>query len=464
MDGKLYAVVDLETTGGRASRDRIIEVGIVLHDGRQVVQTFETLINPECSIPYGITQLTGITQEMVQDAPRFYEVAKEIVELTEKAVFVAHNVRFDYSFLREEFRRLGYTYTRKTLCTVRLSRKAFPGLPSYSLGNLIKHFDISVADRHRAMADTLATTQLLEMILQQEEGSENINDLVNMGIREALLPKAIDMERIHGLPEECGVYYFHDNYGQVVYVGKSKNIKKRVATHFAKKTHKASLLQKHVADISFELTGSELVALLLESYEIKRLAPPINRAQRQKIFPYFIHYYHDPDGYLVLDVEKQTKKNRKELAILAEYPKLSSAKGHMNAILTKFELCSKFLRLEKSGGPCFRFHLKQCRGACAGHESPEDYNDRVMEAMEYISTVLKENFFLLDQGRTEDEHAIVLVEEGAFQGFGYCQKEDLNGNLDQLRDAIRPFGPNPETKRIIRRFLAGKQKVKQIKF
>jgi DNA polymerase-3 subunit epsilon len=223
-------------------------------------------------------------------------VAKEIVELTEKAVFVAHNVRFDYSFLREEFKRLGYTYTRKTLCTVRLSRKAFPGLPSYSLGNLIKHFNISVADRHRAMADTLATTQILEMILQQEEGKENINELVNMGIREALLPKAIDIERIHGLPEECGVYYFHDTFGQVVYVGKSKNIKKRVATHFAKKTHKASLLQKHVADISFELTGSELVALLLESYEIKRLAPPINRAQRQKIFPYFIHYYHDPDG------------------------------------------------------------------------------------------------------------------------------------------------------------------------
>ena len=154
---KKYAIVDIETTGGSASRHKITEIAIVLHNGNEVLETYETLLNPECPIPYGITQLTGITQEMVQGAPRFFEVAKKIVEMTEGAVFVAHNVRFDYSFIREEFKRLGFTYTRKQLCTVRLARKAFPGLGSYSLGNLIRHFNIQVNDRHRAMADTMAT-------------------------------------------------------------------------------------------------------------------------------------------------------------------------------------------------------------------------------------------------------------------------------------------------------------------
>ena len=167
---KTYAIVDIETTGGKATRHRITEIAIVLHDGKKILDQWETLINPECYIPHGITELTGITQEMVQDAPKFYEVAKTIVEKTEKAIFVAHNVRFDYGFLREEFKRLGYTFSRRQLCTVRLSRKAFPGLRSYSLGKLIKHFGIKVNDRHRAMADTLATVELFEKILRQEEG------------------------------------------------------------------------------------------------------------------------------------------------------------------------------------------------------------------------------------------------------------------------------------------------------
>ncbi|HMR44937.1 MAG TPA: 3'-5' exonuclease, partial [Saprospiraceae bacterium] len=144
----LFAIIDVETTGGRANRDRITEIAIALHDGEKVVKTFESLINPECPIAYGITELTGITNDMVADAPRFYEVAKEIGQLTEGAVFVAHNVRFDYGFIREEFNRLGFTYSRRQLCTVRLSRQVFPGLQSYSLGNLIRHFKIRVNDRH----------------------------------------------------------------------------------------------------------------------------------------------------------------------------------------------------------------------------------------------------------------------------------------------------------------------------
>ena len=244
MAGKKYAIIDIETTGTRAARDRITEVAVVLFDGKTILDSWQSLVNPETYIPYGITELTGITQEMVDDAPKFYEIGKKVVEMTEGAIFTAHNVRFDYSFIREEFKRLGYTYSRKQLCTVRLSRKAFPGMGSYSLGSLIYQFEIVVKDRHRAMADAMATTELLGKILNREENEEEVKQLVNLGIRESLLPKNWTVENIHALPDACGVYYFHDEAGNVLYVGKSKNIRKRVATHFANKTEKARKLQE----------------------------------------------------------------------------------------------------------------------------------------------------------------------------------------------------------------------------
>ena len=324
-----YAIIDIETTGGTANRSKIIEIAIAVHDGLKVVDTYETLINPETSIPPGITQLTGITQEMVVDAPKFYEVAKKIVEMTKKTIFVAHNVRFDYSFVKEEFRRLGFAYTRRQLCTVRLSRQAFPGLPSYSLSNLIRHFKLPCSNRHRAMGDVEATIVLFEKILAKEAGEEQVEDMVNLGVKESLLPKNITLEQLHALPEDCGVYYLHDEVGDVVYVGKSINIKKRVMEHFAKVTEKARKLQQYVDDISFEITGSELVALLLESYEIKRLRPIVNRAQRRSYFPYVIYQYTDAHGYICLDITKPTAKVRKGLKVVAEYPKTGSARGYL---------------------------------------------------------------------------------------------------------------------------------------
>lgn len=460
---KRYAVIDIETTGGRASRDRITEVAIVLHDGESILDTFETLINPECYIPYGITQLTGITQEMVAEAPKFYEVARDIVEMTEGAIFVAHNVRFDYSFLREEFARLGYTYSRKQLCTVRLSRKTFPGLPSYSLDNITRHLGIFINNRHRAMGDALATTQLLEQILGCNGSEKEVKAMVNLGIRESLLPKNFDLEKIHALPEACGVYYFHDTDGNVVYVGKSINIKKRVAEHFADKTEKASKLQQAVHDISFELTGSELVALLHESHEIKRLRPPVNRAQRQRRFPYIIHSWVNDDGYRCFSFEQANAGRRKELQVISEFPTTGRAKGRLGRIMEQFELCARLTGLQNGRGACFHYHLKQCHGACAGQESPSDYNARADEAMEILKTVFEEDFFIIDSGRQPSERSVVLVEEGAYRGFGYFDAEDFNGSLDELHDLIRPSEGNPETTRIIQRYLSQHPEVEIIR-
>ena len=459
---KRYAIVDIETTGGRASRDKITEIAVVIHDGQSIIDSFESLINPECYIPYGITQLTGITQEMVADAPKFYEIARQFVEITEGAVFVAHNVRFDYGFIREEFARLGFTYSRRQLCTVRLSRKSFPGLPSYSLGNLIRHFHIQVNGRHRAMADVMATVQLFERIMDQEKSEQEIKQMVNLGIRESKLPKNLSIEKIHALPEDCGVYYLHDEQGRVVYVGKSINIRKRIAEHFADQTEKARKLQERVHDISYELTGSELLALLLESFEIKRLSPPVNRAQRMRNFPFVIHHYYNEAGYLCFEMSRIAAKERKKLQLVSEYPTMSRAKSRLEYIFREYELCARYCQLDSSRGPCFHFHLQQCKGACAGAEPPEEYNARAEEALERLSTIFDQDFFILDHGRHRDEYSVVQVADGAYRGFGYVGQED-NLSISNLRDAIKTYPSSPETTRIIQRFLDQNSKVKIIK-
>ncbi len=458
---KLYAIVDIETTGGRPNRDRITEIAIALHDGEKVIDSYETLINPETIIPFGITRLTGITQDMVEGAPKFYEVAKKIVQMTEKAVFVAHNVRFDYGFIREEFKRLGFTYSRRQLCTVRLARNTFPGLPSYSLDNLIRHFKIPIRNRHRAMGDVEATIILFEKILAKEESEQEMKDMVNLGVKESRLPVDITLEQLHALPEVAGVYYFYDINKEVVYVGKSINIKKRVMEHFAKTTPKASKLQKLVADISYEKTGSELIALLHESYEIKRLRPPVNRAQRLRDFPYVVHQYINEEGYNCLDIAKPTAKVRKSMKVVAEYPKIASAKGYLARALTAFELCAYHCNIEAGNKPCFNYHVKKCLGSCLGKETPEVYNERVEEAIAYLLTVFEEDFFVIDTGRTETEKAVVLVEQGHYCGYGYIETEEISDEY-ALRDVIKPIQGNAETAKIIQRFLAGKHRAKVI--
>lgn len=453
MKKKKYAIIDVETTGGMSRRDRITEIAILVHDGEKEIERFESLINPEREIPWNITQLTGINNEMVAHAPKFYEVAKKVVQMTEGAIFVAHNARFDYSFIRYEFERLGYTYTRRQLCTVRLCRKAFPYIQSYGLGNLIRHFNIHVDQRHRAMADVLATTIVFEKILTHDDYEEQIDSIVNAGIKESKLPPNIDLDKLHALPEETGVYYFFDISGQPVYIGKSVNIKKRVLQHFAKTTRKAEKLVQYVHEISFEVTGSELVALLLESDEIKNKHPHINRAQRARQFPWIIHKYQDEEGYLCLDYEKVAKKNLPQYDVLRAYPNQNAAKSAINRLVEEFELCQRKCNIESVNKVCFNYHLDKCLGACKGEELPEDYNYRVNESLATLDQDFPDDFIVLDPGRTRQEYAVVLVEGGQYKGFGYVDREAENGNIETLKDAIIPKTHNPEVNRIIRHYV-----------
>ncbi|MTB51883.1 exonuclease domain-containing protein [Lewinella sp. W8] len=453
MKKKDYAIIDVETTGGRANRHRITEIGIVLFNGEQITETYETLVNPEMRIPAGITELTGITMDMVKDAPKFHEVARRIVEMTQDRIFVAHNSRFDYDFIREEFRRLGYTFSRKQLCTVRLTRKTFPGLRSYSLGNLTRHFGIELNNHHRALADARATTELLKLCLATPDSDQEVKQLVNRGIASTKLPQNMSLQQIEDIPEDCGVYYFHDDTGRVIYVGKSKNIRSRVAQHFNDRTTKGKSIARQVADITYEVTGSELVALLLESEEIKRLQPSINRAQRATRFRYAIISYLDKNGYLRFEVERNTAQLRKEKDIVSEYPSLSRAKGRLNFVRKHLELCGELTQTAPSSSACFYYHLKQCRGACAGAEAPEDYNARAEEARLHLRNVFDYDFLLFDRGRTHNEEAAVLVRNGRYQGFGFVSCEEAH-DVESVLRCIKTFQTHPDTSRIIQRFVS----------
>ena len=443
-----YAVVDLETTGGIAKRDKITEVAIILFDGENILEEFQSLVNPERSIPSNITRITGITNEMVADAPKFYEIAKKVIEMTEGAIFVAHNVRFDYQFLREEFRSLGYTFTRRNLCTVRLSRKAFPRLKSYSLGNLIKYFKIKVVHRHRAYDDAKATTVLLKRIFSNQD-KVGVKELVNQSLELTRLPKDIQPSDVENLPEACGVYYFANKKGFVIYVGKSINIKSRVKQHFSKQTRKTDNLFQKVADISYEVTGSELASLLKESKEIKDIQPEINKTQKVKSYTYAVVVALDKSGYKKYKVVKAAKAEQP----LSFYGSRKSALQHIEQIGETFQLCQKVNGIDRSKNSCFNYELIRCQGACIGEEPPYLYNERFEESTYLMNRLFEENFILLDIGREPDEQSVFLVEDGHYRGYGYLNTEDVQYGIEELKECVRYEPINPEADLILRNYM-----------
>jgi len=485
----LYAIIDLETTGGQPTQDRITEIAIYLHDGEKIVDEFATLLNPGRAIPPFITQLTGITNDMVSDAPKFHEVARKVVEMTEGCVFVAHNVRFDYSFLKKEFADLGYNYSRKTLCTVRLSRSLMPGQPSYSLGKLCQNIGIPLENRHRAAGDAHATALLFGRLLRITSESETVPHgqntshtlarvdalapagrqpsakrvaTVAQAIKTALLPPLVTPELVASLPQATGVYYFHNEAGEVIYVGKSINIYKRIQQHFAidVKSRKSLEFKNSIADITYELTGSELVALLYESHLIKQLKPAYNRAQRRSVFPAGIYLRTDEQGYKRLAYGRADARNA-EIPIIAlgnQY----KAQGFLYHKVAKYNLCQKLCGLYKTNGPCFDYQVHRCQGACVGQEPPESYNQRVDEAIDSIRYE-HETFVVIGAGRTELEKSIVLVENGHYRGFGFVDESFSARKLADFRDAIQPYNDNKDIQQIIRLHLRTKHKGEKVK-
>ncbi|HEX3007142.1 MAG TPA: exonuclease domain-containing protein [Bacteroidales bacterium] len=454
----MYAIIDIETTGGSPKFEKITEIAIILHDGSCVKEEYATLVNPEKAIPYHITNLTGISNEMVADAPKFYEIAKKVVQMTDGCVFVAHNVNFDYRFVKEEFARLGYDFKRNTLCTVKLSRKIIPGKRSYSLGNLCDELGIIIKGRHRAMGDALATAKLFDILLSVESNAKS-NLFQPQSINKQSLHPAFDVSCIANLPGKTGVYYFRNECGDIIYVGKSNDIQTRVISHFSNNTtQKAIKMKSQIVSIDYEITGSELVALLLESEEIKKNKPIYNHAQRRTPSHCGIFQYTDANGYICLSVENNELNNSSPLT---SFNTKAEAREFMSFLIQRYHLCQKLCGLYKSAGACFQHQLGECTGACCGAESPDVYNLRVQKALNYFEYDTK-SFFVLDKGRSNDEISVVQIRNGKYIGFGYVSREIAYSNgIESLCDCIRIARDNREVQQIIKHHIR-KYKVEKI--
>ncbi|PKP32058.1 MAG: DNA polymerase III subunit epsilon [Bacteroidetes bacterium HGW-Bacteroidetes-16] len=440
-----YAIVDIETTGLSPSTEKITEIAILIHDGTKVTETFSTLINPEMKIPYRITQMTGINNRMVEDAPKFYEVAKKIVEITEDRIIVGHNVRFDYSFIRNEYKSLGYEYQRQTLDTIKLCRKLIPGQPSYGLGNLCKSLKIENHARHRAEGDAMATTRLFELLLSIEGEPEKTN-LTGM---QSSLGKSL----IENLPKEPGVYYFYNKDNELIYVGKSINIHDRILSHLNNNMNKKAVeMRNAIADVQFTLTGNELVALLLESSEIKKHQPLYNRAQRRTFYNQGLYSFFDDEGYLNLKITRVIAS----LNPLYTYSSVNEGRNHVEMLMEEYGLCQKLCGLYDTQGPCFHYQIHQCKGACIGEEIKESYNLRVQQALDNYHFE-HQNFLLITAGRHPHEKAIVKVENGRYRGFGYVDETNDLNNQDLLHECITSYSDNKEVRRIIKSHLRNNQ-------
>jgi DNA polymerase III subunit epsilon len=446
----MYAIVDIETTGGYAENHRITEIAIVHHDGLQAGKTYRTLINPQRAIPSYITGLTGITNEMVMAAPRFEDVAQDIYAMLAGHVFVAHNAHFDYSFIKKEFEQVGIAWQTKKLCTVRLSRKILPGLKSYSLGSISESLGITIANRHRAGGDADATVQVFDFLLKRDtEG--HIAKALKRNSGETILPPNLPKEDFDRLPAKPGVYYFLNARGSVIYVGKATNIKKRIAGHFSGDAREWSRqnIRQEIHHIRYELTGNDMIALIFESQEIRRLWPKYNQAQKHRVEEWGVYTYEDRNGYVRFSVNIVMRGSQPLV-------RLSSKGDAWNYLWEKvhaFQLCPKLCGLQSAKGLCFQHQTGECRGACQGIESAKKYNKRVFVMLEGLREK-GESMMIIGKGRTHAEQSLILIKEGSYYGHGFTQKQTSISNFHEAQQLVRTGVETPTVHNLINSYLA----------
>lgn len=434
----MYAIVDIETTGSYAANNGITELAIVLHDGNKIIERYETLIDPQSPIPQYVQVLTGIRPDMLVGAPLFSDVAKRVYDMLKDAVFVAHHVNFDYSFIKYHLESCGFELDVKKLCTVRLSRKVFPGLQGYSLGKLCRDLEIPILNRHRAGGDADATVILFEKILKQDSHGA-LGHMMHGKSREQYLPPNLPSEQITTIPYTPGVYYFHDQKGKVIYVGKAKNLRSRVCSHFSNNStglRKQEFL-RNIYSVSWQDCGTELMAFLFECVEIRRLWPAYNRSLKRFEQTYGLYVYEDQSGYLRLTIEKK----KQNLTAYYSFNSLSEGWQILRKLVTQFELCPKLCFIQKGNEACTGLTDKTCHGACTQSETADDYNKRLRAALRSLQEMLP-SFIIKDRGRNSSEESFVLIENGRFYGMGWLDKELQIQNLDSLKEQLTVYPEN----------------------
>jgi DNA polymerase-3 subunit epsilon len=453
----MYAILDIETTGGQFNEEGITEIAIYKFDGHEIVDQFISLVNPEIPIQPFVVKLTGINNAMLRSAPKFFEVAKRIIEMTNDCVLVAHNADFDYRILRTEFRRLGYDFNVKTLCTVELSKKLLPEQPSHSLGKLVRALGIPMADRHRASGDAMATVKLFKMLLDKDLNKEIVKELIKFEIQKGIAPKLMDI--VESLPSKTGVYYIHREDGSLIFIGKSRNIRKRVNQHFTGITKSAKKIQNEVFTVTFEETGSELIALLKESEEIKIHRPIYNRMSPKTNFSWAVYAEKDTNGYLNLKLQKADGRKKE----IKSYTSQQEGRDALFRISSHYNLCQKLTGLYETKTHCFQHTINECDGACVGKITPEEYNLRVQ-------TFIDKNLFdnktlaILDRGRTVSERSAILVENGVYKGYTFYDLNYQIINIEILRNIITPMQSNRDTRNSIQSYMRKSKTIKIINF
>lgn len=388
MGDQPLCFVDVETNGKFGTEGRIIEIGMLRVEHGEITETFSSLINPGSTIPIWIERLTGITNADLVHAPYFDELAPTIERLLNGAVFVAHNVRFDYAFIKSHLKALGVTYRPKLFCTVRMSRALYPTAHGHSLEKIIARHSIPVTARHRAFDDAKAMYDFMQIAIA-EHGEMAVLENMNLQQRTKSLPPHVPENTISTLPSQPGVYIFKDESGAPLYVGKSVNIRERVRSHFTQNTSimKEMKLSQRSYSIDYIETDTEVEALLLESAKVKELQPLLNKRLRRVTKQSVLVSELNEDGYQTIHIESKDLNELTDTTnIYGVFTSRMKAKSGLESVLKTFQLCPKLLSLEKTSGACFRYQLGLCKGACIGKESAELYNRRVAIAL-YTSRV-----------------------------------------------------------------------------
>jgi len=454
----MFAIIDIETCGGSFNfkKGRIIEICIVRHDGLSVIDVYTTLINPECYISPYFTNISHIDNDMVRDAPKFHEVAKKIIELTEGCVFVAHNVGFDYGFVKDEFASLGYKYKKETLCTVRLSRKLMPGRISYSLGHLCASLGIEINGRHRAEGDAVATAKLFDLLMELKA---NHPQYKNQGVLDIMTRRVDNIKKyiLNKLPESCGVYYFLNKDQEIIYIGKSVNMYNRALSHFNTDEKKGKKMLNDLMNVDFVETGSELIALLLEADEIKKHKPIYNRMRKADVFTHSIDWYTNKEGIISFKI---VPYDESENALLS-FTTYSTARERLETWIDTQVLCLQYCALTSEGSICFNHQIKKCNGICCGEEEIEEYNER---ARTILSEYLFEdaNFVIIDKGRTHEERSVILIEGRKYAGFGYLDQYSQANSAEEIKDLVKLKHHYPDTNDLIRGWCKKNKYVKKV--
>ena len=440
-----FAIIDIETTGDKPVNFKIIEIAIILHDGKKELDRYSTFVDPQERISPFIARLTGIHDADVAGAPKFFEIAKKVVEFTKDCIFVAHNVSFDYTAIRREFRRLGYDYRLPHMCTVASARILIPGHKSYGLKNITKALGIPLNGHHRAIADTEATAKLFEM-LYEKDGPNKFKNFIKIEINPKLLHAKLNVDLLDEIPNKTGIYKFYNERDELIYIGKSIHIRKRIEQHLKNdKTAKSIEMREAIVRIDHELTGSELIALLHESAEIKANQPIFNRAQRATNFSHGLYKMEDQGGYLNLHI----KKNGVADQPIMTFTSIQNGKTLLEKWMIDFNLCQKLCNLHDSKSACFNYTIKKCSGACVAEESPEEYNRKVHDLLDNLN-FNSESFLIIDKGRNTKEYGFVLIKEGAYKGFGFIPKYIFKRGTSNYKKFLTKKTPNRDFQSIIK--------------